>query len=110
MEERKTKAGDTMLHATFEVVKGDNKGRKIFENFLLTHVNPKAVQMNFKKLKDIAVATGADKEYGDIMELAADIEEFLEIPFNADLTVKEPYTNSKGETKTENGIGKVSPR
>ena len=36
LEEKQSQAGDDMLVGTFEVIKGDSKGSKVFENFPLT--------------------------------------------------------------------------
>ncbi len=55
----KTKKGDNMLKLTFEVL-GANKGRRIFENYMLTHSNPKAVQAGLGRLKSLAASIGID--------------------------------------------------
>lgn len=110
MEELTTKKGDTMLKAMFEVVKGDDKGRKVFENYLVTHSNPKAVELNFRKLKEIATATGTEKEYETVADVAADVEEFLEIPVMVELGIRDPYTNAQGVTRTDNHVIKVTAR
>ena len=110
LTEVKTKAGDTMLKAMFECLRGDDKGRKIFENYLLTHKNPKAVEMNFKKLRELAAATGIEKEYTDIAEVAADAEEFLQIPINVTIDIREPYTSADGRTRIDNNVVSVAAR
>jgi hypothetical protein len=52
-EIKKTKAGDKMAVLTFEVL-GKYQGRRIFENYMLTHTNPKAVSAGQGKLKNLA--------------------------------------------------------
>jgi hypothetical protein len=36
IEEKETQAGDDMMVATFEVTRGESKGARVFENFVLT--------------------------------------------------------------------------
>lgn len=36
MDEGSTQGGDDMLKATFEVIKGESKGARVFDNFVLT--------------------------------------------------------------------------
>ena len=55
----KTKVGDNMLTLTFEVL-GANKGRRIFENYMLTHSNPKAVQAGLGRVKSLAANIEVD--------------------------------------------------
>lgn len=54
-----TKKGDQMMKLTFEVL-GENKGRKLFENYMLTHSNPKAVQAGLGKIKTLAQVLDID--------------------------------------------------
>jgi len=58
-EIKETKKKDKMLNLTFELV-GDNVGRKIFEMYMLTHENPKVVQIALGKLKSLAEAMDLD--------------------------------------------------
>ena len=51
MEEKTSQAGNDMLVGTFEVVKGDSKGSKLYENFLLS-------QSGLWKLKSYLQAIG----------------------------------------------------
>ena len=99
-----------MLKARFQVVKGDFKDRLIFENYLLEHSNPKVTDINFKKLKSLAQATGDETEYEALSDIVANIGNFEEIPVMASVTQRDPFTNSKGETKIDNAISKLSAR
>lgn len=36
IDDKETQAGDDMLAATFEVIKGDSEGARVFDNFVLT--------------------------------------------------------------------------
>lgn len=55
LEEKQSQAGDDMLVGTFEVIKGDSKGSKVFENFPLT-------QKALWKLKTYFEAIGVKAE------------------------------------------------
>lgn len=54
-----TKKKDKMLKLTFELL-GENKGRKIFESYMLQHSNPQAVKMGLGKIKSLAGCLGID--------------------------------------------------
>lgn len=99
-----------MLKARFQVVKGDFKDRLIFENYLLEHNNPKVTDINFRKLQALAAATGDSTKYESISDIVANIGNFEEIPIMATVKIREPFTNSKGETKVDNSIAKLSSR
>ena len=94
IDEVKTKTtGDDMLKVKFKVVNGDFKGRTIFENFLLTHKNPKVTQIAMEKLNKLSKAIGVgngdglDAVGGDLTVL----NDYVGIPFIGSLKQKEPY-------------------
>lgn len=53
------KKDGTKLDLTIELL-GQYKGRKVFDNMMLKHPNPKAVQIGLGKMKSIAKALGLD--------------------------------------------------
>lgn len=58
--EKSTKAGNgAYLDASFEVAEGENKGRLIFEKFMIDHPNPKVVEIGRQRLDKFLKAAGA---------------------------------------------------
>ncbi|MCK9370550.1 DUF669 domain-containing protein [Candidatus Dojkabacteria bacterium] len=110
VDEKKTAKGDSMLSARFQVAKGDFKDRLIFENYMLTHENNAVTDISKRKLQDLASATGDKNVYETVGDAAANLNDFLEIPFMATVGLKKPYTNKDGITKIDNAITRVSPR
>ena len=112
LTEGKTKsAGDTMLTAKFQIVSrvgGDPeekgiKGRIVFENFLLTHKNPKVVEIHAEKLEHYAKAVGINDDLnGDWSSLM----DYMESPFIAELKIQSG-TNGYAD---QNKIAKYSRR
>ena len=111
LEETKSKKGDTMLKAKFQVVSkvgGDKeekgiKGRIIFENFLLTHENPKVVEIHAEKLSNYAKAVGIEDDLNGDFSVLMD---YLESPFVGGLSIQEG-TNGYSD---QNRIAKYSRR
>lgn len=101
-EEKPTKNGKgRMISAGFEVVRGEQKGRLVFHNFLVEHTSPKAQEIGNKQLDEYLKAVGA----GGLEGIGYDrtlLEQWNEIPFTAAVGVKEPeeYTAADGSTKT----------
>jgi hypothetical protein len=50
LEEKPTKAGDTMLSASFQVVDGDFTNRLLFHNFIIEHSNPRVAEIGNDQL------------------------------------------------------------
>ncbi len=104
LEETKSKKGDTMLKAKFQVVQkvgGDKeakgiKGRIVFENFLLTHSNPKVVEIHTEKLSNYAKAVGIDNDLNGDFSVLAD---YLESPFVGKLTIQEGTNGYKDQNR-----------
>lgn len=78
----KTKKGDTMLKLTFEIL-GSNKGRKLFENYMLQHSNPKAVQAGLGRVKSLAACLDID------FDQLQDTSEFHGKPVGVKLKIEE---------------------
>jgi Protein of unknown function (DUF669) len=111
VDQKQSKAGDKMISARFQVAKGDFKDRLIFENFMITHSNSKVTEISQRKLTDLYNAVGLDVTGEESLpDLVAGIGETFEIPFLAGVEIKEPYTNGKGEVKTDNRIASYSAR
>lgn len=104
LKEGKSKKGDVMLTAKFQVISGPEgiegaKNRVIFENFLLTHQNDKVVEIARGKLDKYAKAIGINDGLEGLGEDIGQLEKYLETPFIATLGTKEPYNG-----RTENRI------
>ena len=105
LDERESSKGDAMLTGRFQVVKGPEgvegaKGRLIFENFMLTHSNDKAVKVSMAKLRNYANATRLGIE-GSIEENIEAISDSLETPFIAVLGTKPEYNGKIENTIVE---------
>lgn|SRR5690606_16357407 len=68
VKEMQSKEGKAYVTLVSEIVKGEYRGRKIFDNLYITSENPKAVNIAKRKLNDIAKALDlvVIKEEGDI--------------------------------------------
>ncbi len=79
VQENTTQAGDDMLTMVFEVIKGDSKGAKVFDNFVLTD---KAL-WKLKQLLQVVgvkcdgkIALDLDKLVGKVCDIAVYHEEY----------------------------------
>lgn len=80
-EDKETKNGDgTYIAATFEVVKGEYAGRKIWQNFNVTNPNEKAEKIGREQITGWARACGKPN--------AQDTDELLERPFQCKLGIE----------------------
>jgi CO dehydrogenase/acetyl-CoA synthase delta subunit len=76
-EAKRTKAGTgTYVKATFEVLEGEFRGRRIWHNFNTQNPNPQAVQIGLQQLKTFFVAAGVKSKLN--FETEADIASQLE--------------------------------
>jgi len=103
-EEVPTKNGKgTMIKAGFEVVRGEQKGRLVFHNFLVEHTSTKAQEIGNKQLDEYLSAVNAGGLEGINYDRSL-LEQWTEIPFTAAVGVKEPesYTAADGSQKTSN--------
>ncbi len=48
-----TKAGNMMLKVTFTIAEGQDTGRKIFDQYVVEHANPKVVEIAHGKIKSL---------------------------------------------------------
>tara|TARA_R110000824_G_scaffold67222_6_gene174080 strand:+ start:137 stop:535 length:399 start_codon:yes stop_codon:yes gene_type:complete len=57
--EKATKAGNgSYVTGTFEILEGDHAGRLVFQNFMLSHPNPKSVEIGNEQLSKFLKAVG----------------------------------------------------
>lgn len=103
LEERKTKKGDDMLTAKFQIVKGPDgvegaKNRIIFENFVMTNQNAKAVEISISKLNKYAEAIGINGGIDSLENGAADLMDYLETPFVAVVGQRPPFNGKIDNT------------
>ena len=89
LKQNKNETG-AYAHITFEVVDGEYKGRRIFENFSYFHENAKTVNIALQRTKAWIIACGLD---GNI-ELTVDVLKSLEgREFTAEVTIKPDSQN-----------------
>lgn len=80
-ELKTTKKGDGQyLSVTFEVVKGQYTGRKVWQNFNISNPNEKAEKIGREQVSGWARASGKPN--------AKDSDELLERPFNCNLDIE----------------------
>ena len=78
-----------MVKAMFEVSKGDEKGAKVFENFLIEHTSPKAVEIANERLNKFLQSVGVDEGLDGIGHDYTQLTEYEGEPFIASLKIKE---------------------
>lgn len=105
LDAKKSKAGDDMMTARFQIISGPEgvegaKNRLIFENFMLTHSNPKAVQAGLGKLSKYAEAVGITGENLEAIKGGDPtiLNNTLETPFVATLGEKAPWNGKIDNT------------
>lgn len=91
LEEVKSKKGDPMLKAKFQIFNGDFKGRIVWENYILAHKSQKCVDVNLSKLDNYAKAIGLTDGLETIGHDLTKLQDYVETPFVATLKHKEPY-------------------
>lgn len=93
----KSKNGTDMLKVGYQVIKkvGDtteneskSKNRLIFENFLIGHSNPKVNQITQDRLDKYLKAVGEANGIEGIGHDLTKLEEFLDLPFKAEVGIK----------------------
>ncbi len=67
-----TKAGNPMVKLTFTVSDGPMKNRKVFDQYVLEHSNPKVVEISLGKIKSILECSGYKdpNKLSDIQDLS----------------------------------------
>jgi len=108
VEEKPCKNGK-MVKASFQIVNGDHKNRLIFQNFLVEHTNPKAVEIGMDQLNKYLKAVGLENGLEDIGHDRTQLETYTEIPFIAHVkeTAPQEYTAKDGSTKTAKAGNKI---
>jgi hypothetical protein len=96
MKATKNNTGE-YLQITFEIVEGDNKGRKIFERLNIRNANKTAEDIAQRTLSALCRAVG-------VMQLS-DSEQLHDIPVTLEIAVEE----GKGEYGPQNRIKGYSP-
>lgn len=82
---------DDMLCLELEILTGEYKGRKHFENLLLEHDNPQVVQIAADKIYTISLACGDEDE--------KNFDKLMNIPMLVSLYIKEPTKADKKRAK-----------
>lgn len=90
----KSSNNDDMLKLELEVLEGEYKGRKFFENLLLENDNPQAVEISTNKLFTISLACGFE-------DTPDDIDELENLPMLVTLIEKEPSKQAKKKAKKD---------
>lgn len=116
-EEKATRKGDgVMLNAVYQVVTpGENKGKKVFANYLVEHPSEKAVEIATNKINSFLKAVGVENGLDDLGHDRTRLEDFTNEKFVATLGIKEAeeYTDYQGNqkvSKPRNIIKKYSAR
>ena len=79
IDEGTTQAGDDMLKATFEVIKGNSKGARVFDNFALTDKALWKFKMCLQAMGikcDGKIALDLDKLIGKTADIEVGLEEY----------------------------------
>ena len=91
--EKSTKAGNgTLIDVSFKVNDGDNKGRLLFNSFLISHPNPKASSIGLQQLDRFLKAVG---HFGGFEALGSDSTQ-LEGFIGRDLIVSTEIESNPG--------------
>lgn len=96
VKEMQSKEGKAYVTLVSEIVKGEYKGRKIFDNLYITSENPKAVNIAKKKLNDIAKALDlvVIKEEGDIKHKMINVSLYIDKDQKNQVREYKQYSNS----------------
>ena len=87
VEIKATKAGDGQyINAEFSVLGPKFQGRKLFERFNIINGNAQAVQIGYRKLKELLTASGMTQEQ---IARFNDTDQLLGLTFNARVSVRE---------------------
>jgi hypothetical protein len=88
-EEKTSAAGTRYVSWTLEVISGEYKGRKIWENLNLYHEKPDVRNISLTRVKSVAIAVGIPADQ------VKSTEQCLNKPFLATLGVKDDKNNIK---------------
>lgn len=108
-EEKATKNGKGVaINYQAEIIKGEQKGNKVFGNFLVEHSSPKAQEIGNKMLNYYLEAVGVEGGMESLGHDRTQIQDNLMIPFVAKVIIEDPqeYTVN-GVTKTSKARNKI---
>ena len=86
-EDKETSTGGEMIVATFVIIEGEHKGRKIWQNFNIVNKSEKAQNFGRRMISGWARAAGKPN--------AKNTDELLEKPFNVKLGIEKGTGNYK---------------
>jgi hypothetical protein len=105
VEDRKSKKGDDMVTTVFEVIDGEDQGRLIYDNFLVTcAANPEVPEYAQNRVSRFLQAVGVDNGFEGIGSDYGQLSEYIGKPFVANVTFSKPYKNSQGQLTVGNRI------
>lgn len=94
---KESKAGNTYISAAFELMTDPYKKRLVFETFLLTHPNPKAVATAYDRLTKYLKSVGFKGKFEGEPTI---LDNYIESPFNGGIVVKTDDQGSQNKVKT----------
>lgn len=105
VEDRKSKKGDDMVTTVFEVIDGEDKGRQIYDNFLVTcAANPEVPEFAQNRVSRFLQSVGVDNGFEGIGNDYGQLSEYIGKPFIAKVEFSKPYKNSQGQLTVGNRI------
>lgn len=111
LEEKPTKKGNgAYLDATFEVAEGDNKGRLIFERFMIDHPSAKVVEIGKDRINKFLKAVGLPNGLADLEGDTNRVAEFANKLVIANVKIEEgtEYTDANGNVKLGKDRNKIT--
>ena len=105
VEDRESKKGDSMVTTVFEVIDGEDQGRLIYDNFLVTcKANPEVTEFAQNRISRFLQAVGVDNGFEGIGSDYGQLSEYIGKPFVANVTFSKPYKNAQGQLTVGNRI------
>lgn len=103
--EKTSKAGDSMVTAVYEVVEGEEKGRLIFDNYLVTCAkNPEVPEFAKNRIGKFLQAVGVQEGFAGIGSDYSQLEEYTGKAFIGNVAFSKPYKNAQGKLTIGNRI------
>jgi hypothetical protein len=95
-----TKNGGKMASCRYEVAKGDHKKKLVFDNYVFQHEKDIVVEIARRSIDSYLKAVGEEDGLETLGEDFTQLEDYLELPFVAEIVHKEAksYVNKNGET------------
>lgn len=105
VEDRKSKKGDDMVTTVFEVIDGEDKGRLIYDNFLVTcAANPEVTEFAKNRVSRFLQSVGIEDGFDGIGNDYGQLSEYIGKPFIAKVEFSKPYRNAQGQLTVGNRI------